>query len=371
MPYQANAAEPNAADLLPPESLAKFNVLDAQRKSLIAELPQGATQRAYAGTFRQPEATHRLHRGDPMQPREQVLPASIACLGNSFALPGDTPEGERRLTLARWIADERNPRTARVLVNRVWQYHFGRALAPSTSDLGWHGAKPSHAELLDWLACEFMAGGWRIKSLSRLIVLSSTYRQSARGDRTAEARDAMNRWLWRYPPRRLEAEALRDAVLATSGMLDLRMLGPGYDVFERNTNYVKVYTPKTQFGAAEWRRMVYQARPRMVPEPTFGAFDCPDASRVAPRRNVSTTALQALNLLNSPFMFEQSKFFAERLRRECGSDARAQVQRAFLLAFSRQPDEEELNAALDVVARHGLDFVCRALFNANEFLYLN
>jgi hypothetical protein len=149
------------------------------------------------------------------------------------------------------------------------------------------------------------------------------------------------------------------------------MGGPGYDVFEPNTNYVKVYTPKQSFTAAEWRRMVYQNKPRMRQDATFGEFDCPDSSQTMARRNVSTTALQALNLLNGPFMLQQAELFAERLKRKAGEDPQRQIREGFWLAFGRAPEHDELTAASRLVAEQGLLVFCRALYNANEFLYLN
>jgi hypothetical protein len=149
------------------------------------------------------------------------------------------------------------------------------------------------------------------------------------------------------------------------------MGGPGYDDFEPNDNYVKVYTPKQAFTPAEWRRMVYQHKPRLRDDATFGAFDCPDASQPAPRRNTSTTALQALNMLNAPFLVEQAERFAARLASEAGDDCDRQIDRAFQLTFGRPPDDEERAAARALVNAHGLAAFCRALFNANEFLYVN
>jgi hypothetical protein len=177
--------------------------------------------------------------------------------------------------------------------------------------------------------------------------------------------------LWRFTPRRLEAEAIRDAILWTSGALDLRMGGPGYEVFEPNSNYVKVYTPKQSFGPAEWRRMVYQNKPRMRQDATFGEFDCPDSSQTTARRNISTTALQALNLMNSSLIMQQAELFAQRLERDAGSDRERQVRQAFWLAFGRPPDDDELTSARRLIAEQGLSVFCRALYNANEFLYLN
>jgi hypothetical protein len=338
-------------------------VLEERLKS--ATTPTGI----YVGTFTRAEATHRLHRGDPMQQREPVVPAALAEFGAKMSLPANAPEQQRRLALARWIADPRHPLTARVLVNRLWQHHFGTGIVSTPSDFGLNGARPSHPELLDWLASEFVAGGWRIKPLQRLIVLSSTYRQAGTANARGLQADAGARLLWRYPPQRLEPEPLRDAILAVSGKLHLRLGGPGFDLFEPNRNYVKVYTPKKEFGPAEWRRMIYQSKPRMQLDDTFGSFDCPDAGQIAPQRTHSTTALQALNLLNSRFLLQQAGLFAERLQTEA-SDPAAQVRCGFLLAFQREPSADESAAALKLVREHGLKAFCRALFNANEFLYV-
>jgi hypothetical protein len=324
----------------------------------------------YAGQFTTPPKTYRLHRGDPMQKREPAPPSGIAVFGARLRLSADAPEQARRLALARWITDPRNPLPARVLVNRLWHYHFGQGIVNSPSDFGLHGGRPSHPELLDWLAAEFVEHGWSIKHLQRLIVLSAAYRQASTASPRGLAADAGDRLLWRYPPRRLEAEPLRDAILLVSGNLDLRMGGPGFDLFEPNTNYVKVYTPKKEFGPAEWRRMIYQSKPRMQLDDTFGTFDCPDAGQIAPRRTSSTTPLQALNLLNSRFLVQQAGLFAGRLRREAGDDPAAQARRGFLLAFGREPSAEELGAAERLIRAAGLAVFCRALFNVNEFVYV-
>jgi hypothetical protein len=216
-----------------------------------------------------------------------------------------------------------------------------------------------------------VSAGWRLKPLHRLILLSSTYRQASATRDPAASVDADGRLLWRYPPRRLEVEAIRDTILAVSGKLDLAAGGPGFDTFKPNDNYVRVYDPKEQFGPPEWRRMVYQFKPRSQHDGTFGAFDCPDAAQSAPRRGTSTTPLQALNLINSPFVLEQAGYFAERLQREPRSDPAAQATRAFALAFGRVPDDVERNAAAALIRGHGLLALCRALFNTNEFVYVD
>ncbi len=362
--------------------------LIARRAELGKQL-RGAegTTKVYAGTFTAPEPTHRLHRGDPMQKREEIAPASPASFGKPIELPMNAGDAERRLALAKWIADPENPLTARVLVNRLWQHHFGSGLVNTPSDFGLNGGKPSHPELIDWLASELVepsvepsgrlreparrAAPWSMKHIHRLILTSATYRQSGAFNPQAAAIDRGARLLWRYPPRRLEAEALRDSYLFVSGKLDLTMGGPGFDLFEPNANYVKVYNPKKDFGPAEWRRMIYQSKWRMQLDDVFGAFDCPDAGQIAPKRTTSITALQALNLLNSRFMVQQARFFAERLEREASNDVDKQVRRGFRLAFQREPSATEATAAARLVRDHGLPAYCRGLFNANEFLFVD
>jgi hypothetical protein len=334
----------------------------------VGELERGPV--AYLGTFDSPPPTYRLHRGDPMQKREPVVPAGLAEFGPPLRLATDTAEAERRLALAKWITDPRHPLSARVLVNRLWQHHFGTGIVTTPSDFGLNGAGPSHPELLDWLADELIRSGWSMKHLHRTIVLSSSYRQASVPNPAGLAADAGSRLLWRYPPRRLEAEPLRDAILFVTGKLDPRMGGPGFDLFEPNNNYVKVYNPKKEFGPAEWRRMIYQNKPRMQIDDTFGSFDCPDGGQIVPRRMTSTTALQALNLLNSRFLEQQAGLFAQRLQRETGANVDAQVRRGFRLAFQRDPSMQEAAAASELVREHGLAALCRALLNANEFLYV-
>ena len=270
----------------------------------------------YAGTFVDPAPTHRLFRGDPLQPREEVAPGGVAGLGPQWHLPETAPERDRRRALADWITSPHHPLSARVIVNRLWHYHFGTGLVDTPSDLGLNGGRPSHPELLDWLASELIDSGWSLKSLHRLIVTSRAYRQASDLRPEAIAVDAQARLLWRYPPRRLEAEALRDAILAVSGSLNPQMGGPGFDLFEPNTNYVKVYATKTAFSADDFRRMVYQSKPRSELDTFFGPFDCPDAGQVQPKRTSSTTPLQALNLLNGEFLLDQADRCAKRIERD-------------------------------------------------------
>ena len=322
----------------------------------------------YAGTFRAPDPTYLLQRGDVMQRGEPVAPAAIAGIGPALSLSASSTDPERRRALADWIADPANPLPARVMVNRVWHYHFGRGLVRTPSDFGFNGDRPSHPELLDWLAAEFRANGGRLKPLHRLIVLSRAYRQSSRIVERKAAADADDRLLWRYPSRRIEAEAVRDNILQTTGSLVRSGGGPGYDLWAYS-NYVTVFTPKAKLGPDEFRRMVYQFKPRTQQDGTFGAFDCPDATAAVPRRQTSTTALQALNLLNDEFMFAQADRFAARLK-QAAADGAGQVAAAFRFAFQREPSPAEAAAAERLVRAAGLATFCRMLLNANELVTL-
>lgn len=326
-------------------------------------------QLAFAGVFRKPDETRVLHRGDPEQPRDRVGPAVPSVLGKLRLDPG-APESLRRRELADWMASAENPLTARVQVNRVWQGHFGVGIVETPSDFGRSGQLPSHPELLDWLAAGFVEEGWSLKRLHRRIVLSATYRQSgSRLNPGAQARDRDNRLLWAYPGRRVEAEALRDAMLWVSGRLNLEMGGRGFDLFN-NRGGLTGFKPVESFSGSGLKRMVYAHKVRREPEAVFGAFDCPDAGQSTARRRESTTPIQALNLFNSRFTLEAADWFAARVRREAGTGVEEQIAHAYRLAFGRQPHPEEVGMALPVVREHGLSVLCRALFNANEFLFI-
>ena len=373
------AFDPGATLAIPPA------VAPLERR--LAEL-SGSGPMVYAGNFNAtPGETKLLRRGDPMQPQQAVAPGGMALVPVLFTREEKTLAAEaarvcgmappaaltedqrRRLALARWIADPKHPLTARVFVNRIWMGHFGEGLVNTPGDFGLNGSTATNPALLDWLAAEFLAGGGRSKHIHRLIVTSAAYRQASAPRAAALQVDAGSRLLWRFPPRRLDAEAIRDAVLSVSGVLDLRAGGPGFSAFAANSNYVRLYEPKQTFGPDDWRRTIYMTKIRMRHDGTFGAFDCPDAGQVTPKRSRSTTPLQALNLLNSPFMEEQAGLFAARLSKDAPA-VEAQITRAFRLAFSRPPSPEELNDAQQLVARHGLPALTRALLNSNEFLFL-
>ena len=370
MPFAGQPASPPTFDGLNDEERNAAQQLTKCRESLQQQMQSlSRMDVVYAGRLVTPEPTHRLHRGDPLQPKEATAPAGLSSFGSQWRLGMEASDTERRRALADWITSADHPLTARVMANRIWQFHFGQGLVSTPSDLGRNGVLPSHRSLLDWLGSEMRSNIFP-KRLHRLMVTSATYRQSSEARPDAMQSDASTRLLWRYPPRRLEAEAIRDTILSIAGNIDDRMYGPGFDLFEPNTNYVKVYNSKREFGPAEWRRMVYQSKPRMQLDEIFGQFDCPDAGQIAPKRTSSITALQALNLLNSRFILRQASEFANRLRRDAGDNPAGQIRQAFQLTFHRQPTADEFTEAVELIQSHGLEAFCRAMFNANEFLFV-
>jgi Protein of unknown function (DUF1553) len=274
------------------------------------------------------------------------------------------------LALANWIASKDNPLTARVIVNRLWQFHFGTGIVDTPNDFGHNGTPPSHPELLDWLASELMDHNWSLKHVHRLILNSDTWRQSNRPNAEAIRVDATSRLLWRFPSRRLEAEAIRDSILAVSGVLDLEKAGgPGFAPFEVEMENVRHYHAKKSHGPADWRRMIYMTKVRQEREQVFGAFDCPDASMVVPKRSRSTTPLQALNLFNSPFMMQQAELLAKRLEKD-GETRPQQITWAWQLCFQRPPTKDELAECETFIMQQGMGQFTRALLNANEFVFI-
>ncbi len=328
----------------------------------------------FAGIFRDADTTFVLHRGDPEQPGAEIGPSVLPIIGN-LTLGAETPEQQRRIELADWIASPENPLTARVMVNRIWQNHFGIGLVETASDFGLGGVPPTHPELLDWLSGEFIRSGWSIKHLHRMILSSRTYQQSSvwkhRDDVAVDPAsvDADVKLLWRFPNRRLEAEAIRDGMLQIAGQLNLETGGPGFDFFKTRGGLTG-FPPVEDFGASQLRRMIYAHKIRMEPVPVFGAFDCPDAGLPTPRRSQSTTAIQALNLFNSPFVISQADAFADRVRRDSGGSIDRQITLAFRLALGRAPREDERASVTEVVEQHGLATLCRVLLNCNEFLFV-
>ncbi len=282
------------------------------------------------------------------------------------------------MRLARWIASERNPLFARVIVNRLWQYHFGQGLVDTPSDLGFNGGRPSHAELLDWLAAELVRQGWSLKALHRTIVLSATYRQASRHDAESARVDADNRLLWRKEPLRLEAETVRDAILSVAGALNREAGGPGFQDFATFVSNSQFYEMRDPLGASFDRRSLYRTWVRSGRSRLLDAFDCPDPSTKTPKRAVTTTPLQALSLMNHSFVLRMSERFAERMGQDVGRISNPseelpgqQVKRAYALAYGRQPSAEELDWTTAFVNRYGVPALCRVIFNSNEFLYVD
>lgn len=352
-----------------PEEDSELARLLAAKQKLDRQLAQATSPPlVFAGKFRKPDRIHLLRRGDPEQPQQPVAPAVMSVLGE-LELPEETDEATRRTALAKWIASPEHPLTARVMVNRIWQGHFGTGLVETPNDFGRLGTPPSHPELLDWLATEFIQSGWSLKQLHRRIVLSATYRQSTQLNPKAFARDAENRWLWRFPPRRVEGEVIRDSMLAASGELNLKMGGPGFNLFDKRGG-LSGFQPIEKPSQEGKRRMIYAHQVRRERDAVFGTFDCPDGGQSTPIRRVSTTPIQALNLLNSQFVLDRAQALAERVQQESSADFAAQVQRAYLLVLCREPDAEEVNEAVPVVEQFGLAPLGRALFNSSEFLYL-
>ena len=329
-----------------------------------------------------PRPIHLLHRGDVTQPGPEIQPGALRCitsLPSDFALSKDHSEGVRRAALAQWLTDPKNPLPWRSIVNRVWQYHFGRGIVDTPNDFGRMGGRPSHPELLDWLAAEFRDGSQSLKDLHRVIVTSATYQQSSHSSTepgSPSAVDSDNRFLARMHPRRLEAEAVRDSLLAVSGKLDLTPFGPGFQDFvvekpEHSPHYeYHLYDPE---DVRTHRRSVYRFLVRSQLEPFMTALDCADPSMRVDRRNETLTPLQALALMNGKLSVAMAKHFANRVQRESGPDAtaEAQIRRVFELALQRDPTASERTTLVPYTTQHGLAATCRVVLNLNEFVFVD
>ncbi|MGH9939421.1 MAG: DUF1553 domain-containing protein, partial [Blastocatellia bacterium] len=374
-----------------------------------------------------PDKAYLLKRGDWRNKGAEVQPG----LPQVLAGDEDLDLKNRRRQLAEWIANADNPLTARVAVNRIWQYHFGKGIVRTPSDFGATGDRPSHPELLDWLAVEFMeptrnasdratgrrgdranpqsstsngrnpqsstsngrnpqSKGWSWKAMHRLILLSNAYRQSSQFNERAAAKDPENRLLWRMNPRRLEAEPLRDSILAVSGKLNREMFGPG--IYPRidpdviNTGSRPRWPLDAKDDHDTWRRSVYIFVKRSVILPLIEVFDCPATVVSGPVRAVSTVSPQALALINNEFVLQQAGFFAERVVKEAGEDKRAQVVRAFKIALGRAPSVKEIEWSVSFLKSQtdgysqrkdekpeasALRDFCHAVINLNEFVYVD
>jgi mono/diheme cytochrome c family protein len=311
-----------------------------------------------ADTLTPTPASHIFRLGDPHAPGPEVQPRFLSVLLAKDAppmaeiprLPGEMKTTGRRTALARWLAQPDHPLTARVMMNRLWQHHFGRGMVATPNDFGRHGQQPTHAELLDWLATEFVARGWSLKAMHELMVLSNTYRQSSTVEPVKAKIDPDNHLLWRQNRQRLDAEALRDSVLAVAGTLTLEMGGPPIRVPLEPEVYDTIFTeyepdnlwPVTPDVRQHTRRSLYLFRKRNVRLPMLVAFDAPDMMSSCAARNVSVHSLQSLTLMNSDFIREQSRALASRVLREAQGGERASIERLYLLTLNRPPNAQEM-----------------------------
>lgn len=383
---------------LPDDSRAKVAALEseiARLRRATADLP-----RAYYlhEPSPKPPETHILARGKATRPgivAPPGVPAVLAAQQPEF-LAADERTSRRRLSLARWLVDPRHPLTARVIVNRVWQFHFGEGLVRTPSDFGVMGDPPTHPELLDYLAAEFVRHGWSLKWLHRLILTSSTYRMSRESRPEYAAPDPENRLWWRFPYRRLEVEAIRDSVLAVSGRLNPGMYGPSMypfipkEALQGNSDPELIWPAYDEAAAS--RRTVYAFIKRSLVVPMIEVLDLCDTTKSSARRAVTSVAPQALTLFNGQFVNEQAVHLARRLEREAGVELAGQIERAYLLALCREPTPVERATMLEFVQTEAarlieesagsqtalaseaarlkaLEQLCRVIFNLNEFVY--
>ncbi len=327
------------------------------------------------GTFRfaiDPRPVNVLIRGSVDSPGAVASPGALSLVDGLipvFRSGLTAPEGERRADLARWIVDPGNMLAWRSIVNRVWHYHFGTGIVDSPNDFGHMGSLPTHPELLDWLAVEFRDSGGSFKKLHKLIVMSATYRQASAGNATNESIDSENRYLWRANRQRLDAESLRDSILAASAKLDLTMGGPSVEQFFFKDDHSPVYDYSRYDPDApgNYRRSVYRFLVRSMPDPLMERFDCPDVSMITAKRSTTITAIQALALLNNPFVLKQAEHLAARVK-QAGGDP---VEVAFRFTLQRQPDQREHQTLTAYLAREGMVNFCRLLLNLNEFLFVD
>ena len=377
------------AKLKTPERLNRLAEVEKAIKHAndnIAKLPRGnlvyaaATHFKSRGNFKptngKPRNIHFLHRGDVTQPGDEVNPGTLPLFKNEswqFDLPEEHDESARRAALAKWLVRKDHPLTWRTIANRIWQWHFGEGIVASPNDFGELGQIPSHPELLDWLALNFLQQGGSFKNMHKLLVMSSTYRQSSDGNEKFAKVDSGNRMLWRMNRRKLSAEEIRDAILSVCGKLNLEMGGPGYYLFALEKTAHSPHYEYHKFNPEDTkshRRSVYRFIVRSQPNPFMTTLDCADSSQSTPKRNETLTALQALSLLNNKFSIAMARHFASRLEKEADGLAE-QVKRGHLLVTGRAPEKDEAELLTEYARKHGLPNLCRALFNLSEFTYLD
>jgi len=358
------------------ESLARVGQQLAQLPPPL-QVYAAANQFGSQGSFKAAATARPIHllaRGDVRSPREAMRPAGLPCVQGpqaEFALDESAGEGARRAALAAWLIDPRNALLRRSIVNRVWHYHFGQGLVDTPNDFGRMGSLPSHPELLDWLAGWFAKQGHSLKALHRLLLTSAAYRQSSANRPEAARIDAGNRLLWRMNRQRLDAECVRDAMLAVSGKLDLAMGGPSVQQFFFKDDHSPVYD-YASFDVDDprsYRRSVYRFLVRSVPDPFMECLDCADPSIMTPKRNTTLTSIQALALLNNPLAVRQAEHFAARA--QISDDVGEQVALAWQTALGRPPEPKERDALTAYAQKFGLPAACRVILNSNEFLFVD
>ncbi len=410
---EINIQNEDIEEIIAPEQHVSRKQLLAQIEELNKTRPKAYLAAMGISEKKEPSKTYLFLRGNHRTKGEEVTPGLPQVLSDGASL---TP-GTARKQLAEWITSPDNPLTARVAVNRLWKYHFGNGLVKTTSDFGLTGDRPSHPELLDWLAVTFRDGRmndergtmnakptdgndihrsafrvprWSFKAMHKLMLLSNTYRQSSQTNEAAATKDNDNRLLWRMNPRRLEAEALRDSLLVISNKLNPQMYGPG--IYPRidpdiiNTGSRPRWPLDAKDNNDTFRRSIYIFVKRSVPLPMIEVFDCPVTVVSAPNRATSTVSPQALALMNNDFVLEQARFFAERVTSEAGAETNKQIARAFQIALHRKPSVKELEWSLnflksqaegytqkknDQPAVAALRDFCHAIINLNEFLYVD
>jgi mono/diheme cytochrome c family protein/uncharacterized membrane protein YkoI len=374
--------------LLGADKVRELRELQKTLARLKADKPPVAMALCVTERGTEPPPTNLLMRGSPHAPGDEVPPKFLEILGGGVAkieVPADRESSGRRLALANWIASPQNGLTARVMVNRVWQHHFGRGIVRSPNNFGLLGERPTHPELLDYLAFKFVDFGWRLKPLHKFIVMSSTYRQASEGSPEALAADPGNDLFWRYDLRRLSAEEVRDSVLAVNSRLNLEMYGPGFYPTISKEVLAGQSRPGAGWGNStpqeQARRSIYIHVKRSLLTPLLSVFDFPDTDISCEARFITTQAAQALALLNGDFMNLQAAAFAQRIGREAPDDLRKQVALAMELALCRPATESEIERGLKLIdtlqtehqqtAEAALTGFCLYVFNLNEFAYLD
>ena len=375
---RAKITEEHIVALMPADVRARHTAVKEEIEAIDATKPRPfPTARAIAEAGREPRPTYFLHRGSPDAKGSVMTPGVLSVATDTDPAfvppPADATSSWRRRGFAEWLVSPDNPLTARVMVNRLWQHHFGEGIVRTPSNFGKMGDAPSHPDLLDWLAVEFVERGWSLKAMHRLMLTSDAYQMSSRDIPANVAVDPDNRMFWRMPRQRVEAETLRDMILATAGSLDRTMGGPNVfpyidpDLFEVSSK--RNWPGKPDSDPSTWRRSLYVFSKRSIRYPMFEAFDQPNLINSVDRRHRSTVAPQALLLMNNQFVLLQAEQFAGRLQREAGTDVASQVERAFRVALARPPDAGERQMAIAFVRQDGLAALCHALFNLNEFVY--